>query len=216
MWSSSGRDANNKARVCELIYGQPCPSSISTPTWVDLSQKGFELRQSLDRWRILHLNLPTSSQVDIGPRNSLVDIKAVNDYGSTVIGHMFFAATSIYLSGIFDYEISFWNSLGLEVASLGEADIQVHCRTILELAHVAVHKTTLSSLISLLPLRVAGSRTRDDSGREEIMKLLHCIQHGFSVASAIEAELEELWTELPAHGTGTGQGGLKEDGSWLR
>lgn len=200
MSASSIRDADYTPRVRELIYGEACPDFILSPTHPeDLNREGFALRRSLEYWRQYYSRLHTPYPVDIGLGGSPVDVDAIDDCDSTVLSHMFFAATSIYLSGIFDYELPFWNTLGLDVASLSEPEIQGHCRMILDLAHVAIHKTKLSPLVSLLPLRVAGSRARDESGRGEIMKLLRSIQRGFSVASAIATELDELWTTSPLH-----------------
>lgn len=109
------------------------------------------------------------------------------------LARVFFSAISIYLSGIFQYEIASWSRLQLPTPSLEYATVQSHVETILDLTRACLNKTTLSSLLFLFPLRIAG-RSLKDSQRVRVMELVGEIQSEFAVAGAIAGDLRVLWS----------------------
>lgn len=110
-----------------------------------------------------------------------------------LLSRIFFAAISIYLSGIFDYEIPHWHRLGLIPPTLDEQTVQTHTNTILGLSNLALDTTNLSPLLFLFPLRIAGARSRTKWQRDWITKLIYRIGGGFAVANAIATELSYVW-----------------------
>lgn len=117
---------------------------------------------------------------------------------STLLARVFHAAISIYLSGVFDYELSYWQELNLTVATLDEATIVEHLHTILALTEVGLQSTTLSPVLFLFPLRIAGSRSYHQSQRNRVSALVAQVGRAFVVASAISQDLAEVWKRRPA------------------
>jgi hypothetical protein len=115
------------------------------------------------------------------------------DNDSMLLSKIFFAAISIYLSGIFDYEITHWHHLGIIPPTLDEVTIQVHTLTILQLSTLALDTTNLSPLLFLFPLRIAGARSRTQWQRDWVARLVTRIGCGFAVAAAILMELNHVW-----------------------
>lgn len=105
----------------------------------------------------------------------------------------FLSATSIYLSGIFDYDVNYWHAMRITTPVLTPDDIQRHSATILEVTDQALRQTQLSPLLFLFPLRVAGARARDTWARNSIRKLLLQIARQFAVAETFLQELAQLW-----------------------
>jgi hypothetical protein len=118
--------------------------------------------------------------------------KPVPESELQLLAEVFFSATSIYLSGVFDYEICHWQSLNLTTPTLSEDEIQQHVGFILVLGHQLV-KTNISPLLLLFPLRVASARARQTWQRQQIMELLGMVKSSFAVAGAFIADIENLW-----------------------
>src|SRR5690606_2070296 len=97
-----------------------------------------------------------------------------------------------YLSGVFDYEICYWQRLNLPAPTLSEDEIQQHVGFILALSHQLV-KADISPLLLLFPLRVASARARQTWQRQQIMELLGMVKASFAVAGAFVADVENLW-----------------------
>jgi len=114
----------------------------------------------------------------------------------SALAGIFFSATSIYLSGVFDYDLCYWQSLNCAVPTLSEDEIQQHVESALTLSHYVL-RTELSPLLLLFPLRVASARARRPGQRQQIMGSLRIIKSSFPVAEAFMTEIEELWS----HGT---------------
>jgi hypothetical protein len=113
-----------------------------------------------------------------------------------LLASIFQAATSIYLSGVFDYEINYWVDLGALLPTLTEDDIQAHVHCILELSQIVLERSRISAVLLLFPLRVAGARSRRTSQRETVSTLLGRIETTFSAAGAFRGDLERLWTNM--------------------
>ncbi|KAK3897059.1 hypothetical protein C8A05DRAFT_20098 [Staphylotrichum tortipilum] len=156
-----------------------------------ISHEGFELRGQLHAWASAHhtsnvFRHPTISQASSASSNT------ERDHETQLLAETFFSATSIYLSGVFDYEICHWQSLQLPVPTLSEDEIQQHVASILGLSQ-QLASTSISSLLLLFPLRVASARVRQTSQKQKIMNLFGNVGSSFPVAGAFIAEIENLW-----------------------
>jgi hypothetical protein len=110
------------------------------------------------------------------------------------LSDIFFAAVSIYLSGVFDYEIAHWQQRWeIPVPTISEDRIQEHLRSILALVKLAMRHTSLSQLLFLFPLRIAGARSCRMWQRERVVSLLAQIGESFAVADTFRTELREVW-----------------------
>ncbi|KAK8029686.1 hypothetical protein PG993_010977 [Apiospora rasikravindrae] len=85
-----------------------------------ISKEGLRLRQLLEAWRTEYPAL--RAQTSPIPSISSVFRDALED----LISSIFFAAISIYLSGIFDYEILHWQRWGISVPTIAEIEVQEH------------------------------------------------------------------------------------------
>lgn len=118
-----------------------------------------------------------------------------NPIPETLLSTVFFAAISIYLSGIFDYEITYWQSRDIPVPCIPEDKVQEHLNSILTLTEVSLQLTTLSPLLFLFPLRIAGARSYEWWQRDRVLLLLGQIAQNFAVAQIFKMELGQLWHE---------------------
>ena len=157
-----------------------------------ISLQGFKLRGQLHSWAsTYHTN-------DIFRHPAIAQVPSASS--STERGHdeiqllaeTFFSATSIYLSGVFDYDICHWQSLLLPVPTLSEDEIQQHVASIFCLSQ-RLAETTISPLLLLFPLRVASARAWQASQKQQIMESLRMIASSFAVAGAFIADIEDLW-----------------------
>lgn len=156
-----------------------------------ISRQGFELRGQLQRWAFTQ----HTSNFFRHPETSQASSLSSNpecDYEVQLLAQTFFSATSIYLSGVFDYEICHWQKLRLPAPTLSEDEIQQHVAFILSLAQ-RLAGMSISPLLLLFPLRVASARSREESQKQRIMQLLKTIRSSFAVARAIMADIEHLW-----------------------
>ena len=110
-----------------------------------------------------------------------------------LLARVFFAAISIYLSGVFDYELSHWRQLGMNVPILSADEIQYHVRVILQLTGIGLNKTILSPVVFLFPLRIAGARSFTAKQRSVVLHLISTASRTFASTSAISTELAEVW-----------------------
>jgi len=105
----------------------------------------------------------------------------------------YYHASSIFLSGIFDYRPQF---LRLQAPSLSEDEVQAHVTGILTNTTLALNKTNLAGILLFFPLRVSGARTKCDVQKRDILEMLGEISaRSFVVADAFREDLEGLWSE---------------------
>lgn len=103
------------------------------------------------------------------------------------------AATSIYLSGNYDYDLPAWRGLGVAVPTLPAPTVKTHCETIVACAREALKERSLSPLLLLYPLRVAGARAWTVEEQVLVDGLLTEVGREFVVAEAFLGELREIW-----------------------
>ncbi|CAD0018231.1 unnamed protein product, partial [Aureobasidium pullulans] len=121
---------------------------------------------------------------------SALDDPAKDD--RTIMAKIYLAATSIFLSGVYDYR-SVWLKHIEAVPMLPQTMIEEHLSTILDLTEYAMARTNLSTLLFLYPLRVACSRVWTLEERDRLRSMLGTIKRSFAVAHVFITEVEELW-----------------------
>ncbi|KAF6817401.1 C6 finger domain-containing protein [Colletotrichum musicola] len=142
---------------------------------LDLALEGLALREALDSWKLTTSLLPESQD-------------------ETSLSLAYYSATSIYLSGNYDYDLAHWQTIGIAVPILSAAQIEEHFDAIVATVKQALKGSSLSPLLFLFPLRVAGARAKQDWQREAVTDLLRRVRRKFIVADAMLEELGELWT----------------------
>ena len=180
-------------RAANLIESLRFSASFNiTERALAIALQGFELREQLRCWAFTK----HTSNGFRDPRRP-PGFEPKPELELQLLAETFYSATSIYLSGVFDYEISYWHSLNLPAPTLSEDDIQQHVGFILALSHQLV-KTDFSPLLLLFPLRVASARARQVWQRQQIMELLGIVKSSFAVAGAFIDDIEELWKHRAA------------------
>ncbi|KAK3307664.1 uncharacterized protein B0T15DRAFT_554596 [Chaetomium strumarium] len=173
----------------------PC---AATPGLVEraeaISLQGFALRSQLQVWSSSYHTCPallgtiSDTTADASVAKPLPD-----ELQPQILAEKTVPAASIYLSGVFNYEIGYWQGLHLPAPALGEHEIQQHVSLILASSQRLVRETSLSPLLLLFPLGVASARAQTVEQRRGIMELLALVGARFAVAKAIVADVEELW-----------------------
>ncbi|KAG5985442.1 hypothetical protein E4U55_000004 [Claviceps digitariae] len=197
-----------RVRAATLIQNIP-PSPGPTPTAeaIAISNTGFKLQEALQAWQSAYL--PAHHDTDPLPvppsntaTNTTISLPLAHD-PSILLSRIFHASISIYLSGIFDYHLPQWHTLGLPVLpTLNHHTLTRHLHHILLYTSLALDKTPLSPLLFLFPLRIAGARSHHDCQRQLITSLVARIKQDFAVAGAIEADLDALWKWRALHPQG--------------
>lgn len=116
----------------------------------------------------------------------------------TIMAQLYYSATSIYLSGVYDYDCV-WSKHCISTPILSQPIIEEHVVRILELGASAIHSSNISHLLLLVPLRIAAARCSNQEQQRQIQDLLMRIQTTFAVAYAFLAEIRGLWAfrQLP-------------------
>jgi hypothetical protein len=110
----------------------------------------------------------------------------------SLLANIYYHATQIFLSGIFDYRYHHWE--GIPTPKLSAVDIQNHVTAILRGSESALNKTNIAGILLFFPLRVAGARARTAVEQQAILNMLHQIEcRNFIVAGAFVDDLKELW-----------------------
>ncbi|KAL3300599.1 C6 finger domain-containing protein, partial [Colletotrichum asianum] len=170
--------SNLRGRTAEFT-GKAFPvqatSDVHLSEGLELAIEGFSLREALDSWELTASFLPESTD-------------------ERLLSIAYHSATSIYLSGNYDYDLAHWQGLGVAVPILSASRIEEHFEAIVATVNEALKGSSLSPLLFLFPLRVAGARAKQRQQREAVIKLLQSIRRNFIVADAMLEELRELWT----------------------
>jgi hypothetical protein len=146
------------------------------------ADEGLLMQSLLQRW---YEDAERWSQKQSSTRNTLDT--------ELLIGHMYYHAIRIYLSGTFDYHIH-WNLPDAPYAPILHRDqIDLHVSEILRLS-LELLALGVSGVLLFFPLRVAGARATDAWSRNTILDLFHITaKRGFIVAEAFTADLSNLW-----------------------
>ncbi|KAF4339462.1 hypothetical protein FBEOM_6583 [Fusarium beomiforme] len=177
-----------RVRAINLIYKRDPEYLEHLDDAYDIAQEGFRLRQALIDWEAnLAKNSSSKHQVDNNNKSSV-------DFSS--LTKAFFAATSIYLSGVFDYEIPYWQNRGIVAPNLSEEEIQMHVVNILAHTNTVLYNSSISPLLVLFPLRAAGARSWQSWQQDCIMQNLMTIETTFPVAAAFRADLYGVWARM--------------------
>ncbi len=147
-------------------------------TLTSLAEQGIELRSALHDWEV-------AANVWKPP--------TPNDQQMTV-AWLFYAAISIYLSGIYDYS-HIWADSGILIPTLSVSIIDDHVLSILDITSLAIETKPLAGVLFLFPLRVAGARAYKFEQRLRIKGLLLKIAASFRAANAFFSDLEDLWAD---------------------
>jgi hypothetical protein len=180
-----------------MLYSSPSASSTITFDGPgNLAAEGSHLRDALVLWQLQYQFTP--GMESLGTYGSEAGPGQI-DLDHVVLSNIFFSAASIYLSGNFDYNLSFWHSLNIQNPILSRDDILQHVWTILAFVRLALKNTCLSPLLFLFPLRIAGARVRSLEQRDTIIELLQLVATQFAVARQFISELKELWQHGSPH-----------------
>lgn len=146
-----------------------------------LADEGLLLQQSLQQWLLDAEKWRKTPHDQLG-----MDVELM-------IGHIYYHAISILLSGIFDYHIH-WTWPNAPCAPiLPRSQVDWHVREILRLSQELLN-FGVSGVLLFFPLRVAGARAVDEKSRTIILDMLHTTaRRGFIVAEAFTSDLLELW-----------------------
>ncbi|KAK2034484.1 hypothetical protein LX32DRAFT_634304, partial [Colletotrichum zoysiae] len=166
-----------RARTAKFIESiSSCPSAENYFLQaMSLATEGFNLREALEGWK--------SSAVFPPERRE-----------EMLLSTVYYSATSIYLSGNYDYELSHWKAMGVGVQTLDSAEIEIHFDAITSTVKEAMRASSLSPLLFLFPLRIAGARAKQKFQQCLVKELLLEVRKKFIVADAMLTELAELWS----------------------
>ncbi|KAH6666541.1 hypothetical protein F5X68DRAFT_177034 [Plectosphaerella plurivora] len=169
--------AGLRARTETMIESLETPSegpAMLLPLAQSIALEGFQLRATLDDWAIAATLIPHQSP-------------------EMLLATAYHAAASIHLSGNFDYELQHWLEMGMEVPVLAPADVLIYFDTIIRSTRLSLKATSLSAVLFLFPLRVAGARAHTKSQQNAVAELLEEVKERFIVGDAILSNLRELW-----------------------
>jgi hypothetical protein len=141
------------------------------------ASEGLDLRTRLKDWYTNFLEWSS-------------DCSNPNDTQSTLAA-IYYHATCIFLSGIFDYRSQFNHII---TPTLPLVLTQSHTSAIVSSTREALKSTNLGGVLFFFPLRVAGARTTSSQQKEAILGMLSEIsKRSFIVADAFTIDLQALW-----------------------
>lgn len=144
-----------------------------------LAAEGLSLQSALTTWKSSALQWSSSRS---------------SDDNQLLLSLIYHHATSVYLSGTFDYHPTFFATRGIPTPTLSPTTIQTHVSAILTMVRTALDQTDLAAILFFFPLRVAGARVRTTGQMADIAGMLKDIAcRGFVVADAFTLDLEDLW-----------------------
>lgn len=109
-----------------------------------------------------------------------------------LVAFVFLHATSIYLSGIFDYRLHLFSTT--PTATISRDRVKMHVTSILRGTKIAINETKFCGLLFLYPLRVAAARATDPAEQELVMDAFDKIgQQGFAIVQVFRQEIREVW-----------------------
>ena len=178
-------------RTLEFLFDRGLRPSQSHTQRVDqlriYAAEGHQLRSALDDWKV------TASLWQL--LETRAGCQSMHEDRDT-IGNVFYAAISIYLSGIFDYYRQFWDDNKIEIPALPLCEIKRHTTNIVSLTSNALEHSTLSGVLFFFPLRVAGARSHCGQQRRAIRDMLVKISSEYVVATSFLDDLDQHWNKV--------------------
>ena len=168
----------------ELEVFSQSGQSLQSPQ--QLATEGTALRNDLNGWQ--------RRQSHRTEFKMSAETSALIDNDHIILARIFFAAISIYLSGIFDYHLWYWATLDVALPVLTRSEVSIYYTETVELVRLALNRGSLSPVLLLFPLRVAGARAQDDQQRSVVVELLHEVGKQYAVAGQFIADLEGMWS----------------------
>ncbi|KAK1598204.1 uncharacterized protein LY79DRAFT_598583 [Colletotrichum navitas] len=162
------------AEFIESITGRPNVEGRFLEA-MSIATEGFNLRESLESWKGSAVFPPERRE-------------------EMLLSTVWYSATSIYLSGNYDYDLPHWQAMGVGVQVLDSAEIAKHFDAIILTVKEAMRASSLSPLMFLFPLRIAGARAKQRWQQCLVKELLQEVRKNFIVADAMLTELAELWS----------------------
>jgi hypothetical protein len=152
-----------------------------------LAADGWALREELTAWHKRYMDHETTYDSQ----------KMLPEEDSTWLAQLFYASISIYLSGNFDWDMMHWSRWpSASIPRLEAAVVEKHALTILEITEMALNRTSLSPLLFLFPLRIAGARLSSSPAQcARVLGQIGQIASGYAVAHAVTVELVGAWEE---------------------
>ncbi|KAK1997849.1 hypothetical protein LX36DRAFT_635448 [Colletotrichum falcatum] len=166
-----------RARTAEFIESVPgrLDAEVCFLEAMSLATEGFNLREALEGWKDSAVFPPERRE-------------------EMLLSTVYYSATSIYLSGNYDYDLAHWEAMGVGVQVLDSAGIAKHFDAITSTVKEAMRATSLSPLLFLFPLRIAGARAKQRWKQCLVAELLQEVGKKFVVADAMLTELAKLWS----------------------
>ncbi|KAH6676752.1 hypothetical protein B0J14DRAFT_586248 [Halenospora varia] len=162
-------------------------SHPATDELLGIANEGLDIQSLLFTWSE-EASLWSASE----PNGTRKSSSSTTHNSASLIAEIYYHATLIFLSGIFDYRSPFWREIS--TPSLPTAEIQNHVTAILTLSERALKTTSIAGVLLFFPLRVAGARVRTVAEQRAILSMLHDIENrNFVVAGAFVEDLNRLW-----------------------
>lgn len=181
--------ANNFCRAEDAFPSADAPQEAR-----DIANEGCALREALNVWHTTYMTPDAlgDSMLPYGGDNREVEDECA------LLTKLFWAAVSIYISGEFDYERHHWDRFGLAVPTLGTETVGRHVETILRLVEHGLAHSSLSPLLFLFPIRIAGTRLAfaPPEQRSRVLGIIAAIASRFAVGHAIRAGLLNAWSAM--------------------
>ncbi|KAF1932134.1 uncharacterized protein M421DRAFT_416861 [Didymella exigua CBS 183.55] len=148
-----------------------------------LAQEGLVLQSALLQWQL-------DSLLSTPP-----DIQENRTDAETLLAQLYYHTISIYLDGIFSYQVPFTATSAPVSPVLDRITVDNHVDSILSLSQGLLAQGT-AGIFLFFPLRVAGARARNSWTQAEILRLLRIIvKRGFAVATSFVEDLNNLWVK---------------------
>lgn len=171
----------------------------------EIAAEAASLRQALNRWYDIHIKsadddrlsaITPSTTSPATPASSSSKTAADTHDSSIILGRLFYASASIYLSGIFDWEIDQWQAIEVDVPVLSRDQIDAHVDAILQHAPTALACTNIPPVLLMFHIRIAGARARCPVKRDLVLRLLDDVRRMYAAASFYTTHLQNLWAKM--------------------
>lgn len=148
---------------------------------LSLATEGARFRQCLSEWYQRAQRRSFSQQQPLKNVELLLSL-------------IYYSALSIYLSGIYDYQLSSFPLPTASLPTLSRYQVEEHLSSIIKLTNLALKETNLMGLLFLFPLRVAAARAKTAEDQAQVLELFQRVRKkGFAILEVFEVEVCRLW-----------------------